>query len=285
MFAIYFTLPAIALSALPVKEIDGELTTLLALPPEEGGFANDPVLGLVENLGLSGFALDAIKIYVGILAATILFIATNAGVIGASRITYSMASYRQFPEVFRRLHPRFKTPWLSLVVFAGVVSILAILPGQTDFLGTMYSFGAMLSFTVAHASIVALRARSPRRRAALPRPSEPADPRDRLAAVRDPRRARDGPRLARRRRPGSRPPARRASAGSRSASSIYFVYRRRVVHEPLAATVRAPAAYGPALALEYRRLLVPVAAGSGVGRRARRRREPRRGARRADRRP
>ena len=44
------------------------------------------------------------------LAATILFIATNAGVIGASRITYSMASYRQLPEVFRRLHPRFKTP-------------------------------------------------------------------------------------------------------------------------------------------------------------------------------
>ena len=39
-----------------------------------------------------------------ILAATILFIATNAGVIGASRITYAMASYRQLPEVFRRLH-------------------------------------------------------------------------------------------------------------------------------------------------------------------------------------
>ena len=37
VFAIYFTLPFIALSALPVKEIDGELTTLLALPPEEGG--------------------------------------------------------------------------------------------------------------------------------------------------------------------------------------------------------------------------------------------------------
>src|SRR5205085_2310775 len=40
----------------------------------------------------------------------------NAGVIGASRITYAMATYRQLPEVFRRLHPRFKTPWLSLVI-------------------------------------------------------------------------------------------------------------------------------------------------------------------------
>ena len=54
VFAIYLTLPLVALSALPVKVIDGQLTTLLALPPEEGGYANDPILGLVQNLGVSG---------------------------------------------------------------------------------------------------------------------------------------------------------------------------------------------------------------------------------------
>ena len=98
VFAIYFTLPLVALSAMPVQMIDGELTTLLALPPEEGGYANDPILGVVDNLGVTGLALDALQIYVGILAATILIVATNAGVIGASRITYSMATYRQMPE-------------------------------------------------------------------------------------------------------------------------------------------------------------------------------------------
>ena len=128
-------------------EIGGELTTLLALPPEEGGYANDPILGVVQNLGVEGALLDALEIYVGILAATILFIATNAGVIGASRITYSMATYRQIPEVFRRLHPRFKTPWLSIVLFAGVAPIAVILPGDVNFVGTLYSFGATLSFT------------------------------------------------------------------------------------------------------------------------------------------
>src|SRR5438094_7030161 len=159
VFAIYFTLPLIALSALPVQHgVHGFFTTL-GLPPERGGFANDPVLGLVENLGLSGFLLSAAKVYVGILAATILFIATNAGVIGASRITYSMSTYRQLPEVFRRLHPKFKTPWLSLVVFAGLASIIFILPGNVDFIGRMYAFGAMLSFTIAHASVVQLRRR------------------------------------------------------------------------------------------------------------------------------
>ena len=158
VFAIYFTLPLVALSALPVyKDASGEFVTKLGLPPDRGGFENDPVLGLVENLGIHGFLLSAAKIYVGVLAATILFIATNAGVIGASRITYSMASYRQLPEVFRRLHPRFKTPWLSLIVFAGVISIAVLLPGKVNFLGTMYSFGAMLSFTIAHLAVIALR--------------------------------------------------------------------------------------------------------------------------------
>src|SRR6478609_12103106 len=57
VFAIYLTLPLVALSALPVKMIDGQLTTLLALPPEDGGYANDPILGLVQNLGLTGGVL------------------------------------------------------------------------------------------------------------------------------------------------------------------------------------------------------------------------------------
>jgi basic amino acid/polyamine antiporter, APA family len=152
VFAIYFTLPLIALSALPVK--NGE--TLLGEPPPKG-YANDPVLGLVKNLDLHGVVEQGLEIYVGVLAATILLVATNAGVIGASRITYAMASYRQLPEVFRRLHPRFQTPTLALVVFAGIASIAVILPGQTNFLGTMYAFGAMLSFTIAHTAIVALR--------------------------------------------------------------------------------------------------------------------------------
>src|SRR5213080_2028953 len=159
VFAIYFTLPWIALSAMPVVHVGGQYVTQLGQSPPHG-FKNDPVLGLVENLGLHGFLLSTAKIYVGILAATILFIATNAGVIGASRITSSMASYRQLPEVFRRLHPKLKTPWLSLVVFAGIAPTLFLLSGQVDFLGRMYAFGAMLSFTIAHASVIALRVRA-----------------------------------------------------------------------------------------------------------------------------
>ena len=46
VFAIYFTLPADRpLGAAGHARSDGEYETLLGLPPEEGGFANDPVLG------------------------------------------------------------------------------------------------------------------------------------------------------------------------------------------------------------------------------------------------
>jgi len=72
VFAIYLTLPLIALSALPVHKVGDHYQTLLALPPDKGGFRNDPVLGLVEHLGISGPLLSALKVYVGLLAATIL---------------------------------------------------------------------------------------------------------------------------------------------------------------------------------------------------------------------
>ena len=91
VFAIYFTLPLIALSALPVyREPDGDYVTLLGLPPEEGG-SRRPCARRRAEPRARWPAADGLEIYVGILAATILFIAANAGVIGASRITYAMA--------------------------------------------------------------------------------------------------------------------------------------------------------------------------------------------------
>jgi basic amino acid/polyamine antiporter, APA family len=157
VMTISLTLPAVALSAMPVE--NGE--TLLALSSEEGGYANNPIQGVVVNLGL-GDLQPAAEIYVGLLASTILLVATNAGLIGLSRLSYSMGQYRQLPELLRKLHPRFRTPYVAIIVFGGVAS-LTMLPGEAEFLGTVYAFGAMLGFTVAHASVVALRIKEPDR--------------------------------------------------------------------------------------------------------------------------
>jgi len=166
VYAIYFTLPAVALSALPVtfNERAGEYQTKLGLPEEEGGFAGDPILGVVKQIDLGPFQ-GAGELYVGLLAATILFIATNAALIGVSRLVYSMGIHRQLPDRLRQLHPRFRTPWIGIIAFGGA-AILTLIPGQATFLGYMYAFGAMLSFTIAHIAVIRLRAT----KADVPRP-------------------------------------------------------------------------------------------------------------------
>jgi APA family basic amino acid/polyamine antiporter len=260
VFAIYFTLPWIALSAMPVHKVGGHFVTQLGQNPPHG-FKNDPVLGVVANLGLHGALLAIAKVYVGILAATILFIATNAGVIGASRITYSMATYRQLPEVFRRLHPKLKTPWLALIVFGAIGPTMFMLTGQVTFLGNMYAFGAMLSFTIAHAAVIALRMKH--RDAEL---EWRARPNFRFRGVTWPVFAilgglgtalawldvviqNPGPRWA-------------GLAWLAVGFVVYPIYRRRQ-RLPLTTTARAPVPLGPAIALEYRTILVPIVAGAG----------------------
>jgi APA family basic amino acid/polyamine antiporter len=258
VFAIYFTLPWIALSAMPVVLEHGHYVTQLGQDPPDG-FKNDPVLGLVDNMGLHGAVLTTVRVYVGILAATILFIATNAGVIGASRITYSMSSYRQLPAAFRRLHPKLKTPWLSLVVFAGIGPTLFLLSGQVDFLGRMYAFGAMLSFTIAHLAVTTLRVRRPDAELEWR-----ARPNVSVRGVQWPLFAIVGAigtgaawlvvvvQDAQTRYAGL--------AWLIVGFTFYVLYRRRL-HLPLTSTQRAPVPLGPALALEYRSILVPIVSG------------------------
>jgi APA family basic amino acid/polyamine antiporter len=153
VLGLYLLIPIVALSAMPVVHdaVGSGWHTELGTK-----YADDPILGIVENLGLSHGPTEILRYYVGVLAAVILLIATNAGLIGVSRLTYSMGQHRQLPEGLRQVHPKYRTPYIAIVIFAGV-AILTMIPGQTNFLATMYSFGAMLSFTIAHVAVIKLR--------------------------------------------------------------------------------------------------------------------------------
>src|SRR6266516_1887504 len=83
VMVIYSGLPSVALSALPVTHDASGYHTQLA-----DQYAGDPILGIVKNMNLGAFQTTA-EYYVGVLAATILLIASNAGIIGVSRLTYS----------------------------------------------------------------------------------------------------------------------------------------------------------------------------------------------------
>src|SRR4249919_3117911 len=160
VFAIYAFLPSVALSALPVsgatpaqvrdtKTFDCTTQDLKVGDPTSDlacKFANDPVAGLVQNIGLPTTIESGLGYYVAILAATILIIATNAGIIGVSRLTYSMGQHRQLPEGIRRVHPKFHTPYVAIVLYSVIAIFLMIPPGAVNFLGNLYAFGAMLSF-------------------------------------------------------------------------------------------------------------------------------------------
>src|SRR3712207_6989960 len=118
----------------------------------------------IRDIGVTGVQTCALPIsfqgfgetYVGVLAVTILIAATNAGVLGVSRLTYSMGVYRQLPDAMRRLHPKFRTPHVGILTFSAI-ACLTLLPGQASFLGSIYAFGAMLSFSMAHAALIRLR--------------------------------------------------------------------------------------------------------------------------------
>jgi APA family basic amino acid/polyamine antiporter len=164
VLGLYLLIPIVALSAMPVTQnAAGEFTTTLGTE-----FANDPILGIVENLGLAHGMTEVLRFYVGVLAAVILLIATNAGLIGVSRLTYSMGQHRQLPEGLRQVHPRYRTPYIAILVFSAL-AMITLIPGQTDFLATLYSFGAMLSFTIAHVAVIQLR----RKKAEEERPWKP----------------------------------------------------------------------------------------------------------------
>jgi len=123
----------------------------------------------------------------------------------------------------------------------------------------MYAFGAMLSFTIAHASVIALRVRG--------RNEEPgwrAWPSLRFRGVSWPLFAilgGLGTGIAWLVVVEQDAPTRYAGFGWLVLGFVFYPLYRRSKGLPLTTTTRAPVPLGPALALEYRSILVPIVAG------------------------
>jgi APA family basic amino acid/polyamine antiporter len=148
---VSFFLPTVGMSVFPVHlDAHGQYVTELATTWKE-----DPVAGIVTKFPVAWLAFWA-GVWVAILAFTILVIATNAGLIGISRLSYSLAQNDLFPKAFGRLHPKFKTPYISIIVF-GIVAAVLILPAKIDLMGAVYSLAATFAFAIAHLAVMRLR--------------------------------------------------------------------------------------------------------------------------------
>jgi APA family basic amino acid/polyamine antiporter len=128
------------------------------------GWARDPVAGIAANLP-SDTLQDIFAPLVAVLAASILLTASNAGLMGISRLSYNLSSHHQLPATLSRVHHRFRTPYIAIILFC-FIALLVLTPGffSTNFfadLGALYVFGSLLCFALAHAAVLSLRIRKP----------------------------------------------------------------------------------------------------------------------------
>lgn len=84
---------------------------------------------------------------------------------GQSRVFYSMSRDRLVPPMFSELHPRFRTPYKSNILFLAFVGVFAaFVPG--DIVGDMTSIGTLFAFILVSIGVWVMRKREP----GIPRP-------------------------------------------------------------------------------------------------------------------
>jgi basic amino acid/polyamine antiporter, APA family len=113
---------------------------------------NDPVAFLALALP-NGQTLAALASFLGI---SVLLVASNAGIVGASRITYAMSQDGAIPKLFGKLHKKHNTPFISIIIFSAV-SVAIAFSGQLDLVAQLYNFGALLAYVIVGLSLISLR--------------------------------------------------------------------------------------------------------------------------------
>jgi len=79
----------------------------------------------------------------------------ESGMIGTSRLGYALAADGLFPRVFARIHPKFKTPYIGIIVQAATALVAAIIGNLTTLIATSVFFMA-IAYVATSASIYPL---------------------------------------------------------------------------------------------------------------------------------
>jgi APA family basic amino acid/polyamine antiporter len=146
VMVVYTGIALVAITALPVHNGRTELATR---------FTNDPMVGVVTPVHPHALQ-QTLRYLVAALATMTLVAASNAAMLGLSRLAYSLSTNRQIPSALGRLHPNRSTPYVLILIAAAIAAGL-VAPESLDFLIGIYAFGAMLAFTIAHVSLIRLR--------------------------------------------------------------------------------------------------------------------------------
>jgi APA family basic amino acid/polyamine antiporter len=142
------------------------IVAVLAFPLAAGGvpghhFSAAPVVDIMRQLHPHWLS-QTLTYTIAAVAACTLIAAADSAMLGLSRLAYSLSVNRQIPSGLGRLHAQRSTPYV-LILFAGVIAAGLVIPESLTFLVGIYAFGAMLAFTIAHASVVKMRYSEPDR--------------------------------------------------------------------------------------------------------------------------
>jgi len=117
----------------------------------------DPMAAIASRVPYIGHFLAPIVAFTGF---TICFVSTNTGVIGASRVVFSMGRFGLMPAWFYKVHRKFRTPVRTIAVFGLIGATIALL-GELHFVADLYNFGALLSYVIVNISLIVLRNKEP----------------------------------------------------------------------------------------------------------------------------
>ncbi|MCB0688643.1 MAG: ethanolamine permease [Saprospiraceae bacterium] len=129
----------------------------VVVDPDTGMASDSPLpLALRHIMGADHWLFKVISL-IGISG----LIASFHGIIlAAGRATYEFGKMRFAPEVFGKIHPRFKTPANALIINT-IIGIVALLTGRTSEIITIACFGALTLYVLSMVSMIRLRQRYP----------------------------------------------------------------------------------------------------------------------------
>ena len=117
----------------------------------------DPVYQVIAQ---AGPGLEWLRPLVSIGAIAGLATVILVMLLGQPRIFYAMSKDGLLPPLFSKIHPRFRTPYVSTIITGSVAAVVAGL-FPIGLLGELVSIGTLLAFVIVSAGVLVLRYRQP----------------------------------------------------------------------------------------------------------------------------